>query len=419
MSGKTKEIYGSLVAIGDELLLGDILDTNSHHIASELRRNGFRLRRIVTAGDREESIVETLPSVLADSSFLIATGGLGPTADDCTGPAVAKAFGLELEANRPYMDYLEGRMQELKRPMTSEVSKMAILPEGAEKLLLGSPMAGFYLEIRSKPCFFLPGVPFEMRRLMAECVIPRLQEQFPDRPAIRKRILRVQDLPEAEIGNRLSVFDKKPIPAEIAYYPQTGENWVKLLVLADSAEEADKRLQEAERAVIGEIGAEHVSGHHDEPLELVVGRMLRKRGWTLATAESCTGGLLSYRITAVSGASDYFDRAFVTYSNQAKVEQLDVPEELLDRYGAVSEPVARAMAEGARRAAGSDAALSITGIAGPTGGTAEKPVGTVFIGCATQGGTQVIKRNYGGGREQVQQRSAQGALVLLWRVLWP
>jgi nicotinamide-nucleotide amidase len=204
---------------------------------------------------------------------------------------------------------------------------------------------------------------------------------------------------------------------EIGYLPQMSENWVTLFVAASSEEDARRRIKEVEDMVIARLGSQHIIGHNDECLEMVIGCLLRERKWRLAVAESCTGGLLASRITAVAGASDYFDRGFITYSNRAKVELLKVPEELLREHGAVSEPVAGAMAQGAREEAGAEAALAVTGIAGPTGGTAQKPVGTVFIACATLDGVVVEEHRFQGARSHIQENAAQAALVLLWRVL--
>jgi len=412
---KQKEVIGSLVTIGDELLLGDIPNGNAHYIASTLRSAGFRLRRMTTVGDVEEEIIETLVRHLDQSDFLIGTGGLGPTEDDRTLGAVSKGFDVPLVPNADYRSWLEKYMAERGRAWSDEAEKMTMLPDGAAKLGVG--MAGFSIVLRGKPCYFLPGVPHEMRILMDEWVLPDLKRRFPYRPVYVKIILRVQGLPESEIGKRLKELASEESGVGIGYLPQTGENWVSLFAAGESEGDAKGRLQSVMERVISRLGSEVISGQNEEGLERVIGRQLREKGWKLAAAESCTGGLLSRRITAIAGASDYFDRAFVTYSNQAKMELLGVSEAMLRAHGAVSEAVAKAMAAGARARAGVDVAVAITGIAGPSGGSPQKPVGTVFIGCESPLASVVERYFFTGDREWIQEKAAQAALVLLWRIL--
>ncbi|MEN6486566.1 MAG: CinA family nicotinamide mononucleotide deamidase-related protein [Syntrophobacteraceae bacterium] len=412
---ETAEVVGSLLTIGDELLLGDIPNGNAHHIAFQLRCRGFRLDRMLTVGDREEEIVPILLECLERSHFIIVTGGLGPTDDDRTCEAVAQAFDRPMTTNVGYSEWLRKHLAEYGIDWSEEAARMARLPEGAVKL--GLEMAGFLLEHRRVPCYFLPGVPHEMRKLLTQTVIPDLEERFPRRSVYVKHVLRVQGIYEPEINTRLRNCRFDLLGVEVGYLPQLNENWITLFAAAESEEEARNRIRQAEEIVVSCIGPEHISGCNDEALEVVVGRMLLAKGWRLALAESCTGGLIAERITTVAGASGYFDRGFVTYSNEAKTELLDVPVEMLEAHGAVSEPVAAAMAEGARRRAGVDVAVAVTGIAGPSGGSEEKPVGTVFIGCATPRTTVVEKHLFSGSRDHIRESAAQAALVLLWRVL--
>jgi len=415
MSNKQREISGTLVTIGDEILSGDIPNGNAHHIACTLRTKGFRLRWIVTVGDREDDIVDILNRYLYSSEFLIVTGGLGPTEDDRTIAAAARALNLSLSPNRDYRESLQKYLAGRDLPWSDELDKLISLPEGSVKIGIG--MAGFLLDYQKIPCYFLPGVPTEMRQLLTETVIPDMESRFPQRPVYVKRILRVQGLPESAINHRLKDWSCREVGIDIGYLPQGNENWVTLLATGETREEADTRLHRAQRQVIARLGDECISGLDDESLEKVVGARLRDNKWRIAAAESCTGGLLSRRITAVPGASDYFERGFITYSNEAKMEMLGVANELLQNHGAVSEPVARAMAEGARKQARVDVALAVTGIAGPSGGSPQKPVGTVFIACSTAWQTKVEQHFFPGDREVVQEQSAQAALVLLWRTL--
>ncbi len=416
MSDKPSHVTGTLLSIGDEILLGDIPNDNAHYIAIELRARGFRLDRVITVGDIEDDIVEYLGQCLKKSHFIIATGGLGPTDDDRTCSAVSKALGRPLICNRDYAAWLKGRLAEWGMEWSRELERMAQLPEGALKI--GLDMAGFFVLHNDIPCYFLPGVPNEMKHLMAKNVIPDLEARFPHRCTYLKHIVRVQDLLEAQVNKRLRSFDPGREGVDIGYYPHGRENWVSIFAAAPNEEQCRTLVQNAEAKIIALIGASHISGHNDDCLEKVIGRYLRERGWRLAIAESCTGGLVSRKITAVPGASDYLDRAFVTYSNRAKTEILGVSEELLRTQGAVSEQVALAMAEGALKNAAVEVSVGITGIAGPTGGTLEKPVGTVFIACVTH--TQKIVEKYclgGGTREQIQESATQAALVMLWKLL--
>lgn len=411
------DIRGALLTIGDEILLGDILNTNAHHIAGALRAHGFRLEKVVVVEDAEGAIAMQLEQLTAQSSFVIVTGGLGPTDDDMTKSAVARAFALPMAVDERDLKNLMDRVKARGGVWTHRLERLAQLPQGAVRLAPGRPMAGFFLEHRGVPCYFLPGVPHEMETLLREVVLPDLIRRFPHRPLCQKRILRIHGLMESEINDRLSGFNPASFGIKVGYLPQTGENWVTLLATARDPADLKARLDTAEKTLVGLLGEDHVIGRDDETLEKVVGSMLRERAWKLVVAESCTGGLLAARITSVAGASDYFERGFVTYSNQAKREVLGVPEELLREHGAVSHPVCEAMVQGALRSSQAHSALAVTGIAGPTGGSAQKPVGTVFIGCATDGRLLVERHHFHGGRRLIQEQSVQEALALLWRML--
>jgi nicotinamide-nucleotide amidase len=408
-------VTGTLLTIGDEILLGDIPNDNAHYIALELRARGFRLDRMITVGDTEDDIVEHLGQCLKRSHFIIATGGLGPTDDDKTCSAVSRAFERPLICNRDYAAWLKGRLSGWGLEWSREVERMAELPEGAVKL--GLNMAGFYLLHKDIPCYFLPGVPNEMKHLLAKNVIPDLESRFPNRCSYMKHIVRIQGLLEAQVSMMLRSFDPASEGVDIGYYPKGRENWVSIFAAAPNEEQCRTLVKNAEEKIIALIGSQHISGHNDDCIEKVIGRRLRERCWKLAIAESCTGGLLSRKITAVPGASDYLDRALVTYSNRAKTELLGISEELLRVHGAVSGQVALAMAEGALKRAAVEVAVGITGVAGPTGGTSAKPVGTVFIACVTPGQEVVEKYSFGGTREQIQESSTQAALAMLWKLL--
>ncbi|MGQ9484090.1 MAG: CinA family nicotinamide mononucleotide deamidase-related protein [Desulfosoma sp.] len=414
---RCSEIRGSLLTIGDEILLGDILNTNAHHIAGVLRAHGFRLQRVVVVEDAEEAIALQLEQLTAQSRFVIVTGGLGPTDDDRTKSAVTRAFALPMAVDEADLKGLMARVKARGGQWSDRLGRLAQLPQGAVRLAPGRPMAGFSLEHRGVPCYFLPGVPHEMETLLQEVVLPDLMRRFPERPACAQRVLRIYGLMETEINERLSAFDAVSYGVKVGYLPQTAENWVTLLASATDTAEAQRRLNGAEKELVSLLGLDYVIGRDDESLEKVVGTLLRQRAWKLAVAESCTGGLLAARLTALPGASDYFDRGLVTYSNQAKSELLGVPQELLQTHGAVSRPVCEAMVQGVLERSKVQAALAVTGIAGPTGGSTEKPVGTVFIGGAVGKRTVVEQHHFQGSRPFVQEQSVQHALALLWRML--
>jgi len=415
MSSDKQDIIGTLITIGDEILFGNIPNGNAQYIAIELRSRGFLLSTMEVVGDDEGKVIPLLKKGIGVSHFVIVTGGLGPTDDDRTSEAVSRAFERPLLPDAAYVEWLKQRLAERGRPWSEEVARMARLPRGARKIGLG--MAGYALEHEAVPCYFLPGVPHEMRWLMEHEVIPDLEARFPHRRHHVKHVLRFHGLPESSMNRQLKSLSEEHPEVQIGYLPQIGENWITLFASGDDEAEAHELAHRVEEEVLARLGVGHLVGRESEGLEVAVGKLLLERGWKLAVAESCTGGLLSSKITSVSGASDYYERGFITYSNASKSDLLDVNERLIVDHGAVSEPVAAAMAEGACRRAGVEAALGITGIAGPTGGSPEKPVGTVFIGCSIPAGTVVERHLFSGDREHVQECAAQAALAMLWRVL--
>ena len=370
---------------------------------------------MITVGDVEGDIIETLSRCHRESDFMMITGGLGPTDDDRTNDAVSKAFNIPLALDQGYTQWLKERLARQGRSWTEQVAKMARIPEGSIKLGIG--MAGYFLEHQNIPCYFLPGVPHEMKSLLAEFVIPDLEQRFPHRLVHVKEIIRIQGFFESELNRRIKTLDLTQSGVEIGYLPHDAEVRLTLLASAESRTTARSRIVQVEEKIIGVIGQQHIIGRNEESLERVIGARLRARNWRLAVAESCTGGLVAKKITAIAGASDYFERGLVTYSNGAKEELLNVPRDLLACHGAVSEQVALAMVRGMRGEAKVDAALAITGIAGPTGGTEEKPVGTVFIACLTPEREEVEGHHFSGDRQLIQERAAQAALMLLWRSL--
>ena len=401
-----------LLTIGDELLSGRTADTNAHFIARELTEAGLSATRFSSVGDQPEAIRRALTTLLPDTRFVIATGGLGPTDDDLTASAVAATFGRELVVSEAAIANMERRYREFGRPMPDAAKKQAVLPQGCEAI--DNPVGtacGFMIQDGQRQFFFLPGVPEEVHA-MTGFIIEHIRAYCGMRQIIKSRTLKVFGLWESKIQELLKGRLPELPAVALGYYPSFPEVSLKITATGSDEEQIEQELQLFQAAIQACIG-EYIYSENNEPLEEVVGRLLAGRKATLAVAESCTGGLITHRLTNVAGSSAYVERSFIVYSNMAKQELLAVPEAVLAGHGAVSEPVARLMAEGARQAAGTTYGLSVTGIAGPDGGTPEKPVGTVFIGVATPDETTVKKMFYPGTREKVKMMTSQMALNLL------
>lgn len=405
-----------IAATGNELISGQIADTNSPWIADQLRIAGARASRIHTVGDEAEAIGDLLREIASRADLALVTGGLGSTADDVTLRAAAQISGRRLVADpeaersvaRAPRDRPDSRLPET-------AAKQALVPENS--LVLANPLgtaAGFGLDLDGCLIFFLPGVPREMKQMLTESVLPRIRDQFADRlRPVRTNRLNIFGLTESGISNRLEEFRR--------LFPAIGLGFrflfprIQLSLSAERTETSKDELERARKWVQKKLGRNVVSAS-DESMPQVLGRLLREQGATLSLAESCTGGLLSRRITGVAGSSDYFSLSAVTYSNRAKMELLGVSEETLRQYGAVHEETAGEMARGMRRVAGSTFALSTTGVAGPEGGTPDKPVGTVCIGLASPEGTTSRRIQWDSGERRANQSFfAECAMDLLRR----
>ncbi len=405
---------GAIVAVGDELVSGRVANTTSFWAAGLLSRRGYRVLEILTVPDDREVIVFHLRRLLPQTDFLIVSGGLGPTEDDLTSEAAAEALGLRLVVNEEILSRIRENERAQGLPVNTLRDRMAHLPEGAKPLSEDLSIAGYFLEHRGKPLFFLPGVPSQFRELFEKKVLPYLEERFPPKDKVFTRTLRFFDLREAEINRAVKEVEISGV--EFGFYPVFPEVHLTVSARAETETEARERVQSVVE-LLKDRFPEHLFGEDEEELPLVLGRMLRARGATLAVAESCTGGLMASLITRIPGSSDYFLGGAVTYANRAKVEVLEVPERFIRLFGAVSREVACAMAEGARRRFGADFALSATGIAGPAGGSPEKPVGTVWIGLSTPFETVARRFLFPGTRHEVQTLTAFTALDWLRRYL--
>jgi nicotinamide-nucleotide amidase len=402
-----------LLNTGTELLLGDVQDAHLAFIAREILPLGLRIEERRTIGDTE-AIRHTLTGVFPGCEILFVTGGLGPTSDDVTREMVADLLGLELQKSSELLASLRQRLQVRGIKWTSGIARQADVPAGAEVLPNQNGSApGLYLraninpQIHSPHLFLLPGPPRELQPMFQAFVIPILRLIVPPSALIERRLYKIADkgesLVEEAIGDRVLA-----VPGiELGYCARPGEVDVRIVGKAKAIEQAD--------AIIKSTLGRSVFSATDETLEEVVVKLLVQRNQTVAVAESCTGGLLANRITNVPGASAVFQAGYVCYANQAKIDMLDVDPQLIEKHGAVSEQVARALAEHARVCARSDYALATTGVAGPSGGSPERPVGTVYVALAASGKTIAKKFFFPTDRETFKQIVTQAALELLRR----
>lgn len=413
-----------LIAVGDELLLGFVIDTNTAHIARVLAAEGMAVVRRSTVPDEKQAIMDAVHEALGRTGAVITTGGLGPTSDDLTIPSIAELFGRELRLDEAVLAGIEERFRALgyKHGMPAGNRQQAMIPVGARILENHHGSApGVWLEDeRGRWVATLPGVPREMRGMLADTLLPlvrdRLRASGAPATVVRSRTIRTTGIGESALAESLGALGKGFPGMPLAYNPKWQGTDLRLTVSGVTAAEADARLDDAIRQLMACCG-QHVYGEDDADLAEVVLAMLRDRGWHLATAESCTGGLLGARITAIAGSSDVFLGGVVAYDDAVKIRELGVPDEVIARHGAVSEEVARAMVEGVCARFGAEAGLSITGIAGPTGGTPEKPVGTVWIAMSLGGTVSTLGRRFVGDREEVRLRSTQAAFDIVRRAL--
>jgi nicotinamide-nucleotide amidase len=405
-----------VVTIGTELVLGQILDTNAAELARALAAAGAEVVRHTSVADRPETIRTAVQDALERTGFVITTGGLGPTRDDMTKRAVAALFGKSLEMDETVLRSLEERFRRLGRPMPAINRTQAEVPAGAS--VLPNPRGtapGLWVEEDGRVVVMLPGVPSEMRGLLAEEVLPRLALRGTG-SVVRSRAVRTTGIAESALAERMGEIEQEIAPVTLAYLPSTDGVDLRVTAWGLRPDEAERRLTGAIQ-ILHERAGEYVYGEDRTDLAAVVLDALRARDTRLVVAESCTGGLLGARITTIPGASEVFSGGVVAYDNAVKSGTLDVPPELLERYGAVSEQVVSAMAERVQRQFAVAAALAITGVAGPSGGTPEKPVGTVWLGARLGTVARAAKRMFPGDRTEIRARAVQGALDLLRRLL--
>ncbi len=402
-----------LINIGDELLIGQVVNTNASWMAAELEQHDVHVQRVVTIADDLADIERTLCETEKADVVLI-TGGLGPTKDDITKEALCRHFGAKLVVDQPSYDNVRNYFAKRGLPFSEVNKQQGMVPDCCEALLNRVGTApGMWFEHDGRVVVSLPGVPHEMRWLMTTYVLPRLAQRMGCEAILHKTILTC-GLGESFLAERIAAWeDALPENFRLAYLPDAGK--VRLRLSAHGANHADLQAQmDAEVAKLVAIIPELVYGYDDETLASVVGKMLLQCGATLATAESCTGGTLAHRITEVAGASQYYKGGVVSYSNESKMNLLGVQKSTLEQFGAVSEQTACEMAAGCRRRLATDYAVATTGIAGPTGGSDEKPIGTVWIAVATPNGVAAQCYVFATTRAQHQERTANQALFDLF-----
>ena len=404
----------TIITIGDEILIGQILDTNSRYISRALNAHGIVVAERTSIGDRRDQIVATLDRALAESDIVIITGGLGPTKDDITKHTLCDYFGSTMRYDEVEAEHIRTLLAARNIAFNELNRGQAMVPECCTVLHNAHGTApGMWFEHNGRVVVSLPGVPFEMQHLIDEEVMPRLKAHFDLREIVHRTMITF-GIAESILAERIAQWeDALPEYLHLAYLP--APNVVRLRLSAYEVEGKEVRHEiDRQFATLRTIIPDNIAGFEDASVEELVHNILIERGDTLAVAESCTGGTIASKFTAQAGASAYFLCGVVSYSNEAKCNVLGVNPREIEQYGAVSEQVAKAMAEGARVVSGAKFAISTTGIAGPTGGSAEKPVGTVWIGVATPKKNFAVLKNCGTDRSQIISRATAYAIALLY-----
>ena len=405
-------MIAEILATGDEICSGAIIDSNSAHIAEKLMELDIEVTRHTCVGDDLGALVNILKEIGDRSDIAIATGGLGPTKDDLSAEAAAVAAGTGLERNETAVAYIEGFFEKYHRKASESDYKQAMLPKGSTPIFNARGTApGFALTIGKCRLYFMPGIPHEMTAMLAEQVIPDIQAnlQAPDTYQ-RLRSLSLFGLPEARVNDYMADISAAFPNVRYGMLARFPVIYVKLIATGKDPDLLSKDLDQASLWALEKLG-DYVFSTEGNAIEAEVGKMLRKAGETVAVAESCTGGLVADMLTNVTGSSDYFLLSTVTYANSAKIDLLNVPEDVIEAYGAVHEGTAKLMAEGVRRISGATYGIATSGIAGPTGGTAEKPVGTVCIGVDGPDGS-TGERHHSPFRERIANKQIFAVLAL-------
>ena len=407
-----------ILTIGNELISGKTQDANASFIARQVNIQGWQVSVTMSVPDDENAIKSGIDYLLSLSDALVVTGGLGPTADDITTAAIARAFGLGLYSDYVVLMHLKDRFGRYNIRWTDNNAKQAEFPEGAVTIPNPAGMAwGYFLKRNGKLIAVIPGVPSEAKRMMLEGVVPAFRsESTVASQYVVSRTIKLSGITEARVDQALAEVDFNGIGVDIGFYPSFPEIQVVLTARYAAEQEAKERIKTAEDQISKRL-QQYIFAYDQDTLEGIIAKLLTDKKLTIAVAESCTGGLITDRLTDVPGSSAFLNRGIIAYSNEAKTDLLGVPEDVLRNFGAVSEQAAVLMAEGVRKLGRTDLSLATTGIAGPTGGTEEKPMGTVFIALAD--GRKTFCRNYvfRWERRRNKMLTSQMALIILKRYL--
>ncbi len=374
-----KPILAELLTIGDEILYGQIVDTNSQWMSVELDKVGIKVIRKTSVGDVESEILTAFAEAESRADIILITGGLGPTSDDLTKPLLAKYFNCAMKIHDEALEELTAFFKSRGRELTDTNKQQAMLPICCTKITNPVGTApGMWFERNGKVFMSMPGVPHEMKKMMTDRVIPKLKEKFKT-PTIVHKVIRTVGIGESFLADKISMWERAlPPHIKLAYLPSLGEVKLRLTGFGDEEQKLKKEIESLSETILP-LAGEYIYGYGDEPLEVAIGKLLRDKKLTISVAESCTGGYLSHLITSVPGSSDYFLGSMVPYDYQIKMRQLGVRPEVLEQYGAVSEPTIIEMANIVRAKFNTDIGVATSGIAGPGGATPEKPVGLVWI----------------------------------------
>ncbi|MDL2251911.1 competence/damage-inducible protein A [Odoribacter sp. OttesenSCG-928-J03] len=399
-----------LITIGDEILLGQVLDTNSHYISGQLTKIGIEVIEKFTISDKEQDILETVDFAIKHSDLVVVTGGLGPTNDDVTKKVLADYFNSRLILNPEILEWIEGMLKNRNVPMNEKNVGQAMLPDNCRILKNHKGTAsGMWFERDNKSVISLPGVPFEMVHLMEDYIVPDLKSRYPELQ-IDYKVLKVYDIPESELAVRLEDWEAGlPEGLKLAYLPAAG--WIRLRLTATG--KAIVRLTEYYDSLKKALGELYYVEGEENNIEREFGRIMREKGYTVSTAESCSGGYIAHLITSVPGSSAYFKGSVIAYDNEVKENILGVKRSDMIAYGAVSEQVVIQMAENVKKILKTDCGIATSGVAGPDGGSPEKPVGTVWIAVATPQGTTAQKFVFSSNRERNISKSSVKSLEML------
>ena len=409
-------MYGEIITIGNELASGRTLDLNSWYAAGRLTASGLRVTRITSVGDDHKMVSAALKRAIEASRFVIITGGLGSTDDDITNEIVAEALNRPLCLDQQMFEQIKGHAELRKVEITSSLEKMAWMPEGSKMLNPRGTACGFSITEKEVQLYFLPGVPDQMRYLMDKFVLPEILSLYKTLPVMRQRILKLYGLNEPGIAETFKALQGKTGNIVFGFYPHFPENHITISLRGQDEPTVTKELDRVEREIKRLLGS-YIFATGNQCMEEVVGHLLLKKSLTISVAESCTGGLIGHRLTGVPGSSKYFLGGVIVYSNQSKTDLLRVDPKDLKTYGAVSGTTVEEMACGVREQVKTNLGLAVTGIAGPDGGTRQKPVGTVYVSLAA--GDKCFSKEYRfwGNREQVKLNSSMMALDWVRRYL--